>query len=179
MMLGNFIGDAVKGAFDGQYPKPIGRGIAFHRFIDSFTDSHTEVSAAKKLLRPSQGKFSGVVVDVLFDHFLAIHWSRYHAQDLGAFAENCYAVVQANREMLPRRSEQFFRYMVQNNILEKYATIEGIQRVLRGMDSRTKYDSHMMDAVYELDQKFELLDGHFQRFFPELKERTEAWKAGN
>ena len=75
-MFGNYIGDGVKGSDLSRYSENVQRGIRFHRFIDSFTDDHLLVRDAKKFFYPSQAKFSGVVVDVLFDHLLALNWGK-------------------------------------------------------------------------------------------------------
>ncbi len=175
-MVGNFMGDAIKGNSFDEYPEQVARGIHFHRFIDSFTDQHPEVKASKALMRPSQGKYSGVVVDVLFDHLLALHWSEYHDDSLESFAAECYRVVRSRYDLLPLRAERFFGYMTANNILPKYASRQGIRKVLQGMDSRTPYASNMQEAIDTLPEHYSALDVHFQQFFPELKAATEAWK---
>lgn len=175
-MFGNYIGDGVKGSVADSFPESIVRGVQFHRFIDSYTDTHEEVREAKKLFYPTQAKFSGVVVDVLFDHLLAQKWKGYHAMELDQFAAHCYHVVQANYDLMPTRSKRFYGYMTSNNILENYATTEGIAQVFRGMDTRTRFDSNMANAMQDLDRYREKLDGYFDRFFPDLVEQCSAWK---
>lgn len=69
LMLGGFIADAVKGKKFLDYEKEISKGILLHRFIDNYTDTHAEVSELKKLLRPQFGLLSGVVIDMIYDHF--------------------------------------------------------------------------------------------------------------
>lgn len=78
LMVGNFIGDAVKGSLYEQFPGRIREGILLHRQIDTYTDNHPKIRQAKSYFSKSYGKYSGVVVDVLFDHFLASNWNKYH-----------------------------------------------------------------------------------------------------
>jgi len=176
LMFGNYIGDGVRGSDFNKFSEQVARGIRFHRFIDTYTDTHDEVSKAKRLFHPSQAKFSGVVVDVMFDHLLALHWKNYCSIELDAFATYCYEVIAHHSEKLPVRSERFYHYMSGNNILPKYAAEEGITQVFRGMDSRTKYTSNMVSSVADASSfKGELTD-HFKRFFPNLVDVCEAWK---
>lgn len=175
-MVGNFMGDAVKGSKFEWFPPSVAQGIVFHRLIDEYTDTHAEVREAKRVLRPSQGKYSGVVLDVLFDHFLAKRWDDYHQESLPAFTQSCHAVIESQRDLLPDRAERFFRYMIAHDLLLSYSKPEGIQSVLRGMDSRTAYESQMERAVEAMEENFERLDGHFRSFFPDLIKTTTVWK---
>ncbi|MEX2596464.1 MAG: ACP phosphodiesterase [Salibacteraceae bacterium] len=176
LMFGNYIGDGVKGSDLKRYPKEVIRGIRLHRFIDSYTDAHELVLEAKKIFYPTQAKFSGVVVDVLFDHMLALHWKAHHPQSLNTFAQRCYGIVGRKQELMPARSQRFFYFMLQHNILEGYAELMTIKHVFKGMDSRTKYTSNMLDAVNIDDQKRAALKHYFDGFFPELINATHQWK---
>lgn len=177
LMFGNYIGDGVKGSDLKRFSEPVARGVRFHRFIDTYTDQHPEVLAAKELFYPTQRKFSGVVVDVLFDHLLARKWDAYHEATLPAFASRCYEVVASMQEDLPHRSERFYQYMLANDLLTHYATREGIEKVLSGMDYRTKFTSNMVDAMNATPETFEQLSIHFERFFPDLVEACQKWKS--
>jgi len=176
LMFGNYIGDGVKGGSLERFPMDIQRGVRYHRFIDSYTDRHPEVLEAKRLFYPTQGKFSGVVVDVLFDHVLALHWERYHKESLADFVAFCHEVINRQRTFLPERSERFYRYMLSERILEGYATAAGIEKVFSGMDSRTRYDSNMRHALREIKPHWADLQGSFDRFFPDLVNECEQWK---
>jgi acyl carrier protein phosphodiesterase len=77
IMLGNFMGDFVKGkSYRQQYEPEIIKGIELHRSIDEFTDSHPVVTESKNRLRPTYRHYSGVIVDVFYDHFLAANWNQ-------------------------------------------------------------------------------------------------------
>ena len=67
--LGNFIADGVKGKKYIQFPSGIQQGILLHRAIDSFTDTHPIVRKSTKRLHKKYGHYSGVIVDILYDHF--------------------------------------------------------------------------------------------------------------
>jgi len=74
--LGNLLTDPLKGkAWEGASTR-IHAGIKMHMRIDSFTDTHPLVSESKKILTP-RGHLKGVVLDILYDHFLSLHWNSY------------------------------------------------------------------------------------------------------
>jgi len=79
IQLGNFIGDFVRGRNpESEYPVKVAIGIHLHRIIDSYTDSHSIVRESKLRLRPVYRHYSGVLVDIYYDHFLARHWNQHH-----------------------------------------------------------------------------------------------------
>ena len=176
LMFGNYIGDGIRGGDLRGLPLQIARGVRFHRFIDTYTDAHQEVVSAKSLFYPSQGKFSPVVVDVLFDYLLAKEWKKYHAETLSAFARRCYALVEERMDMLPVKTKRFYHYMRMNDLLNQYATKRGIQEVLIGMDHRTKFESRMSDAFSGMEANLNAFQGNFERFFPDLVEACVLWK---
>jgi acyl carrier protein phosphodiesterase len=176
LMVGNFMGDGVRGSVMKSVAPEFARGVRFHRYIDTFTDAHYEVSAAKKLLYPSQSKYSGVVLDVLFDHFIARNWRAYHESELNDFAQSCYTLIGRHMDVLPPRSHRFYRYMSAQDVLTEYASRAGIMKVLEGMDHRTRFDSNMVQSMELLDEIEGDLETHFARFFPQLRLACDQWK---
>ncbi|MEZ4722460.1 MAG: ACP phosphodiesterase [Flavobacteriales bacterium] len=179
LTFGNYIGDGVRGSQLNQYSEGIQRGVRFHRFIDTFTDTHPVVKDAKALFYPTQSKFSPVVVDVLFDHVLAMQWDEHHQDSLRQFARSCYNLVGNMEHLMPLRSARFFQYMYEQNLLEGYATKAGVEKVFRGMDSRTKFESNMQTSIHELEDYKDEFVRHFQAFFPELKNECDQWRKTN
>ena len=71
VMLGNLCGDFIKGSkFEGLNASIV-EGVRLHRSIDSFTDSHQLFKEAKTIVRPHFKLFSGVVIDMFLDYFIA------------------------------------------------------------------------------------------------------------
>jgi acyl carrier protein phosphodiesterase len=170
IMVGNFMGDFVKGrsALE-QFEPEIIRGIELHRAIDEFTDSHAVVSASKDRLRPKYRHYSGVIVDVFYDHFLARNWSDYHDELLPDFADRAYGIIQSFDAILPNEVKFMMPYMIKGNWLVNYAQTEGIHRALSGMARRTPYESKMDEAVEDLEQHYDEFKAEFKNFFPQLK----------
>ncbi|MBL7857661.1 MAG: DUF479 domain-containing protein [Cyclobacteriaceae bacterium] len=170
IMVGNFIGDFVKGKSQlNTFEAEIIRGIELHRAIDEFTDSHPVVSLSKNRLRPKYRHYSPVIVDVLYDHFLAKYWSQYHDTLLPDFATSSYQTLERFHAILPPEVQRMLPYMISGNWLVHYARIEGIQRALTGMARRTKFDSKMDESINDLRAHYDAFKEEFEVFFPELK----------
>jgi len=176
IMVGNFIGDFVKGRnLNGRYEPEIVAGIEMHRATDHFTDHHPMVAQSKNRLRPKYRHYSGVIVDVFYDHFLARNWNQYHDQILPDFARRTYAIIQQHNAILPNEVRQMLPYMIQGNWLVNYARVEGINRALSGMASRTPYKSMMEEATVDLEASYEEFKKEFATFFPILQRWADQW----
>ena len=168
--LGNFMADSIKGKEYEQYEPEVKAGVLLHRAIDSYTDAHSMVRKSKKRLFKRYGHYSGVIVDILYDHFLAKNWSDYSEIDLKQYVEDFYDSVEHHFELLPPRAQRMVPFMIADNWLLSYSTIEGIGRVLDGMNRRTQNRSQMNHAIDELQEFYLDFEQEFTAFFDELIE---------
>ena len=173
LTIGNFIADSVKGNKLLDYPDRIRQGIVLHRKIDSYTDTHPIVKQSGSRLFPKYGHYSGVIVDILYDHFLAANWSTYSSIPLDQYVQEFYELLEEYYEVLPLKIQQFMPYMLQDNWLLSYATIPGISKILSQMNRRTKHKSKMNLAVAELEMYYEEFGSEFTAFFEELELYTK------
>jgi acyl carrier protein phosphodiesterase len=146
------------------------RGVLAHRAIDRFTDAHPEVRRARGLVGPSFQRFSGILVDVFFDHFLALSWSRFSPEPLRAFAGRCYAALAAHEPWLPERLKRALAPMTAQDWLSGYAEIENIGHALRGLERRFKRPTGLSAALGILESRRGPLRDCFLAFFPALRE---------
>lgn len=174
LMVGNFIADAVKGRQYKNYPDRVREGILLHRHIDTFTDNHEIVEISKRRLREKYHKYSSIIVDIYYDHFLAVNWNKYSETPLPAYSSTIYKLLQNNLDELPLKSVQFLSYMIRNNILCAYATIPGVQHVLEGMAYRASFQSNMENAAEDLTEHYEDFQKEFTEFFPLLQKHVET-----
>jgi len=167
-IVGNFIADAVKGDDFMTYDTPIRNGIIMHRLIDSFTDSHPIVKQSMKRLRPNYHKFSGVIVDMFYDHFLAANWTDYSNEELLSFTNHRFALLMDHFHLMPHRMQHMLPHMIRNNWLMAYASIEGLDRALTGISHRTTFVSKMEHAVDDLRACYGCFEDEFREFFPQV-----------
>ncbi len=169
LQFGNFIADGVRSVQLKLYPAQIQAGIRLHHKIDAFTDSHPVVAESKERLRPMVQKYAGVVVDMFYDHFLAKQFQEYSSLSLAAFADQSYALLLAQPDLLPARVQRFLPYMIKQNWLVGYAQVAGISGALNGLSRRAAFESGMDTAGQELIRNYDLYQAEFNRFFPELQ----------
>ncbi|MCG9790854.1 acyl carrier protein phosphodiesterase [Flavobacterium algicola] len=167
--IGNFMADGIRGKQFESYPSDIQKGIILHRAIDTFTDANIIFRKSTKKLHERYHHYAGVIVDVLYDHFLAKNWEKYSDENLAEFIDNFYKSLEQNREVLSERTLNLMPYMIKQNWLLSYQTIDGIKEILRQMDSRTKNKSQMRFSTEELEEFYSEFEEEFTLFFEELR----------
>lgn len=174
IMVGNFIGDFVKGRNLDFEPEII-KGIILHRAIDEFTDHHPVVLKSKIRLRAKYRHYAPVIVDIFYDHFLSKYWNNYHHQLLSVYAAYAYETIESFDPILPKEVKNLMPYMIKGNWLVNYGYIEGIQRALTGMARRTKFNSKMDESIVDLQMHYESFKSEFEEFFPDLRNFCAAF----
>lgn len=166
--IGNFMADGIRGKKYLNFDRDIQIGILLHREIDTFTDAHPTVRQSTKRLHQNYSHYSGVIVDILYDHFLAKNWEDYSDTPLSDYVDGFYNSLEKHFDILPSRIQKMMPYMISENWLLNYANIDGIQRVLDGMNRRTKNRSKMNEATTELITHYDEFEKEFSSFFKEL-----------
>ncbi|GAK77530.1 MAG: acyl carrier protein phosphodiesterase [Nonlabens ulvanivorans] len=169
LRIGNFIADSVRGKDFTMFPERVAQGIILHRHIDTFTDSHPIVKLSKDLIRSEYGHWSSVIVDLYYDHFLAANWADFHKEPLDIYVEQFYSDLKENYNILPEKVQKFLPYMVDQNWISSYATVDGISRIFHQMNHRTKNRSKMNFAPIELVKYYNEMERHFREFFEDLE----------
>jgi acyl carrier protein phosphodiesterase len=168
VIFGNFLGDFLKGNEIKDLSGSAAMGLELHRFIDRFTDQHPQVRNSVNTVKSEFGRYSGVVIDVYYDHILAKEWTEYQKANLRFFADSMYQVLTDRVDLMPGRALRFYHYMLTNDILYNYQFIEGISLVFQGMSRRASFNSRMELAPELLVQYLEVIENDFRIFFPEL-----------
>lgn len=166
--LGNFIADSIRGNKYKHLPARVQQGILLHREIDTFTDSHAIPKMSSKRLHKNYSHYSRVIVDIFYDHILAKNWSRYSEVPLTIFVDDFYDLLEDNYDILPVGVKRMMPYMICDNWIYNYSKMDGIGRVLNGMNRRTKNKSKMNFAIVDLEEHYEEFEAEFTDFFDEL-----------
>ncbi len=166
--IGNFIADSVRGNKIDHLPDRVQKGIILHRAIDTYTDSHRIPKISSKRLHKNYSHYSRVIVDIYYDHFLAKNWKSYSDTPLKVFVNDFYDLLEDNYAILPTAVQRMLPYMISDNWLYNYSKMEGIDRVLQGMDRRTKNRSKMNFAILDLEEHYSDFEKEFTAFFDGL-----------
>jgi len=166
--IGNFIADSIRGNKYKHLPDRIQKGILLHREIDTYTDAHPITRVSSKRLHQNYSHYSRVIVDIFYDHFLAKNWKQYSDTPLDIYVDKFYDLLEDNITILPDGTKRMIPYMISDNWLLNYAKMEGIGRVLNGMNRRTNNKSKMNFAILDLEENYEAFELEFTDFFNEL-----------
>jgi len=169
ILVGNMISDFVKGKKKFDYPGDIQRGIALHREIDHFTDTHSATKEAKQIFRPAYRLYSGSIMDVVYDHFLALDKNEFTQESLKTFTDDTYNILEGFVDLFPEKFGMMFPYMKMHNWLYNYRYIQGIQKSLGGLVRRAKYLEESDTAYTLFIEHYEHLKKLYDTFFPEIK----------
>ena len=167
--IGNFMADGIRGKHYETFPMEIQKGIILHRAIDTFTDAHPVFRTSTKKLHQRYHHYAGVIVDVFYDHFLSKNWANYSNENLDDYIQRFYRTLNDNREILTEKTIYLMPYMIKQNWLLSYQTVEGIDSILTQMDSRTKNQSKMRFASEELQESYLEFEQEFTIFFEDLR----------
>lgn len=169
LKIGNFMADSVRGHHYLDYPDEIRKGILLHRYIDTFTDAHPIYRKSKHRLHEKYGHYSGVIMDIVYDHFLAKNWATYSDEKLEDYAATFYKLLQDNYDILTEKTKGMLPYMIARNWLVSYASLAGLEMILFQMDYKTKHRANMQEAIVEVQKFYSEFEEEFTLFFEELR----------
>jgi len=168
MLLGSLLGDFWRGAPDPGWPAGVRDGVVLHRKIDTYTDGHPDVIAARALFQSPWRRYAGILIDVYFDHVLACDWARYSNESLQAFSAHTAELLGRHAAWLPADLNRFAHYFRLHGLFGAYAQRSTIEQVLAGISGRLRHVNPLGDAGPVLWARADALDEAFARFFPNL-----------
>lgn len=169
VLVGNMVSDHVKGKKKFDYPPVIQVGIALHRSIDHYTDQHPATREAKEIFRPDYRLYSGAIVDVIYDHFLANDTNEFDEEKLLSFSGDTYDTLVRYARWLPENFARLFPYMRSQNWLYHYRWKEGTARSLHGLVHRSKYLTESETAFRLFMDHYQLLDDLYRQFWQDIR----------
>jgi acyl carrier protein phosphodiesterase len=177
LLTGNLMGDFVKGRLEGRFPPGIERGIVMHRRIDSFADADEYFNVSRKRLDPSFGLYRGVLVDLFYDHFLALSWNVYSPVPLDSFLRASHRTVRAHERQLPEQLRTLLP-VIFSELLPSYLEPAGIDRALARMGRRIVRPNPLAEGGRELRRHYPELQRDFALFFPRITGFARMFAAG-
>lgn len=168
LAVGNLIADQVKGNEIQHFPLEVQKGIYLHRAIDEFTDAHPLFKNCVTTLFPMYRHYSRVIVDMYFDHFLAVHWETFHSTPLNEFSNDFYKALHQTEIDFPDKLNRFIHALTTYNWFEQYSSVAGLGAIMAQMDRRTRFDSNLAGSTAELIEKYPYFEQQFLNFIKPL-----------
>lgn len=179
--LGNLFADIVRGADLLAMPPNFRRGARCHCAIDAFTDHHAITRTSRSRISPAYGRYSGILVDLFYDHLLAQNWDAYADTPLETFTASFYAASAGYADILPEQARFVFQVMTTEDMLGSYARLSGIQKALQRvshrLSSRLSRTVELEGAIVELTNNYDAFAADFEEFFPRLQEHAVSFHA--
>ncbi|WP_215847464.1 MULTISPECIES: ACP phosphodiesterase [Pantoea] len=168
-LLGNLMADFVRGNPHQHWPTPVADGILMHRRLDVMTDSLPEVREARQLFRPETYRVAPITLDVIWDHFLARHWTTFHTTlSLAQFSAIAEKEIMPQLASTPDEFKSLNAVMWRERWFEHYAQPARLERVLHGMASRRPRLAALRDSYQDFVDHYPALEKLFFQFYPRL-----------
>ena len=174
LLVGNMLGDFVKGPALHHFSASIQQGMQLHRFIDKYTDQHPSFLATKALYRVASPLGAGIFADMVFDHCLAANNQYFTEPQLAAFAQHVYQQLPMSHPHTPPTALEFFKAMQQHNWLLHYRSEEGIARAMHNMCRRYPRIGQAEPVLKRFAETRADAQHHFSQFFPELEDACQT-----
>ena len=177
VVLGSLLGDFWRGAPDPAWPAGVRAGVVLHRKIDVNTDNHPVVAEVRAGFESPWRRYAGILIDVHFDHVLARDWPCYAHEPLSDFSQRVAGLLERNQTWLPPDLNRFAHYFRMHGLFAAYAQRDTIEQVLRGISGRLRHANLLGEAAPALWARAGELDAAFARFFPELENFANRYRA--
>lgn len=169
VMIGNFIGDFIKGDEFNNFPKDLKKGMLLHRAIDSFTDSHPINIQSKRRFYKEFPKVGGIITDIVYDYFLCLNWNTFYNIELELFITNTYIQLEINKNKFPLEMEGLYEHLITNDWFKRYQTQKGTALSLSQIGAKIKYSKDLGTAFEIVNNNFEEFNDEFLAFYNELQ----------
>ena len=174
-LYGNILADFVRGNPQGNYSDKVIDGIFMHRRVDVMTDRLPQVLEAKRFFREECRRVAPITLDVVWDHFLALHWQELEpAISLQAFVNHAQIEIVPMLPDSPERFQNLNAYMWQERWLERYAELPFIAKVLQGMANRRPKLGALAGSFIDIENNYTLLEQTFWQFYPQMIAQAKA-----
>jgi len=177
-MVGAWLGDFVKANHMDAFPAAMQYEIHLHRRIDSFTDQHPAMLAAKRLFPEGPRRYAGILLDVFGDYWLTRHWSAVSTESRAGLVARFYAALRRHEARLPAHAAPIAARMIEQDWLAGYGSAAGVDRTIERIATRLSRNGDTMTAGLDTLWRNEAaLQDVFAGFFPELQAYVERQRS--
>lgn len=178
VILGNLLEDFVTGRIENEtnskLPKDVKVGLLMHRQIDTLTDSNHIVKECKEIFYPNFGKYSPIIIDVLFDHYLIKNWEIFTEEPFESFRPRVYKSLRTYLEIQPDHLKEMISSMIEHDWLKNYKENWGLEKAFLNLNKRiNKPDLDLTLSLKEFEQNYYFINEKFLEFFEDLKKHCD------
>lgn len=178
--MGGLLGDFVRGRRAMRaFPEPIRQGIVLHRYIDKCTDRSPVIKNLRPQFSREFRRYAGIIIDLAFDHELAVNWWRYMPGSLERFDVETRDLLSGHAEWVPEKLTNFMHYADRHGLFSAYRKEEVILQALAGIGTRLSRPNplHRVAEIWpEMAPEFKLA---FRQFYPQIQSEVLDWRNRN
>ena len=172
------VGNILPDVLGMQSLAPLGadyqRGITCHHAIDAFTDEHPIFARSRTRFHAGYRRFSGILVDVFYDHVLAVRWREHTRIPLSELVSGFYADLATVRGELPESIHPLLDHLRREDWLGSNVSLDGPRGALQRVERRLRWRVDLSGAVAVFEREREGLEEDFSEFFPDLAARVRV-----
>ncbi len=176
LIVGGVIGDWIKGPLPGVLPVDLARGVALHRAIDSFAETHPAFRSSRTRISAHRRRYSGVLVDVFYDHLLAAQWGNHYDSPLPDYCSEVYRLIAERIDDIPESAHAAMKWMAQEDWLSSYARVEGISDILVRMARRVRRTNPLAGGEDELLSDLDGFANDFMAWLQDAQRFAHQWR---
>lgn len=177
LIVGGVVGDWIKGPLPGALPDDLAKGVALHRAIDTYAETHPAFQRSRSRVSAPRRRYAGVLVDVFYDHLLAKNWSSIHQQPLDEYCATVYRLIKDRLNDLPGSAHPALTLMAKEDWLTSYTQLEGIADVLARMSRRARQPNPLANGEQEFLADITGFSGDFHEWLVDTREFVLHWRA--
>lgn len=177
LIAGGLAGDWIKGPLArAGLPAPLARGVALHRAIDAFAETHPSFAASRARCAPERRRWAGVLVDMFYDHLLARDFAAWDEAPLAEFSARSYAALARHIDDFPPAARPALRLMIGEDWLASYASRAGLADVLLRMSRRARFPNPLADGIADIDREGDAFERDFRVFMADAQAFVRLWE---
>jgi len=169
MMIGQFLGDGVRGNDFENFESEIRAGILMHRWIDSNLDSFQFIQQIRAEIRGEVGLYSPVFIDILLDYFRAKHFDILGIGKLKKFQDEWFSLLEPYQDKMSKRLLGYYQAMPKYHWFETYESLEGTQEVLKQMAMRLPKSDGLQVASKKIPEFASRFETGYTQFWNEFQ----------
>jgi len=159
----------------------IRQGVELHRLMDGVADRHPATQAARAALPPALRRGGGIVLDVVWDHFLSREFPERMRGPLRPFVEQVLCSLERVVSIAPPEAGTVLQRMREEDWLGGYGTIEGVEltleRISRRLSPRARSVLSPAGAAAHLRQRQDTLREAFDAIWCSVTQEVADWRS--
>jgi len=129
----------------------------------------------RKLFQPPFRRYAGIIIDLAFDHVLALRWDEYSEQPLREFDRDVRDMLARHDSLLPERLKGFMQYADRRGLFAAYRQKSEILHSLRGLGRRLSRENPLHRAGDIWSGFMPVLAARFEPIYRDIQSDVDAW----